>query len=355
LTEPAAQSSAEGAAPLSRNLRAPLMLGGLAIVVLAALIAWLLGGRYQSTDDAYVRVAGVEISANIAGRVTEVNVQENQRVREGQVLFRLDPAPHEIAVEEARAGLADARQQLKAQIATYRQLQAELGSAQDAAAYRERESQREESLMQAGAVSKSEHDEASHEAESARLRVMAVREQLAAALARLGGRTDADVESHPEVRAARSQLDRAKLQQSWTVVSAPQAGRVTKVEQLQVGDYINAAAPVFHLVADRVWIEASFKENQLRYMHPGQPATVKVDAYPAKTYRAVVQSVAPGTDQIFSLLPAENGSGNWVKVVQRLPVRIVFEDAPPKDLQGGLSVRVKVDTNHRRFGGGRGG
>jgi len=330
------------------------MLGGLAVVLLAALIAWLMGGRYQSTDDAYVRVAGVEISSNIAGRVMEVDVQENQRVREGQVLFRLDPAPHEIAVDEARAGLTDARQQLKAQIATYRQLQAELGSAQDAAAYRERESQREKGLMQAGAVSQSEYDEAAHEAESARLRVTAVREQIAAALARLGGRTDADVEAHPEVRAARSQLDRAKLQQSWTVVRAPQSGRVTKVEQLQVGDYINAAAPVFHLVADRVWIEASFKENQLRYMHPGQPATVKVDAYPGKTYRAVVESVAPGTDQIFSLLPAENGSGNWVKVVQRLPVRLAFEDAPPKDLQGGLSVQVKVDTNHRRFGGGRG-
>jgi membrane fusion protein (multidrug efflux system) len=143
------------------------------------------------------------------------------------------------------------------------------------------------------------------------------------------------------------------LQASYGVVRAPQSGVVTKVENLQVGTYVTAATPVFHLVADRVWIEADFKENQLKNMRIGQHATVRVDAYPGHELSAVVQSLAPGTDQTFSLLPAENSSGNWVKVVQRLPVRLAFDKPPPIALQGGLSAKVKVDTGVSRLGGGR--
>jgi len=341
---------------LLARLRVPLMLAGVAVVLAFALYAYLTGGRYEATDDAYIRVAGVDVSANVAGRVVEIDVKENQRVRTGQVLFRLDPAPSDIAAEQAEAQLADAHQQLQAQLAAYRQQQVELNNAQTAAAYRERERKREQELLTAGAISQSEYDQAKNAADTARLQVATVQQQLAASLANLGGTLDVSAAAHPNVREAQAQLDRAKLQQTWTIVRASQDGRVTKVDQLQVGDYINAATPVFHLVADRVWVEAAFKENQLNHMCIGQPAAITVDAYPGHSFDALVQSVAPGTDQTFSLLPAENASGNWVKVVQRLPVRLTFAKALPIELQAGLSAKVKVDTGYKRglFGGAHG-
>ena len=341
---------------LLARLRVPLMLGGVAIVLIGALFSYFTGGRYESTDDAYIRVAGVDVSANVAGRVVEIDVKENQRVRTGQVLFRLDPAPSDIAAEQAQAQLADAHQQLEAQMAGYRQKQVELNNAQNTAAYQERERKREQGLLAAGAISQSEYDTAAHNADAARLQVATVQQQLAALLANLGGRLDASADSHANVREALAQVGHAKLQQQWSVVRAPQDGRVTKVDQLQVGDYINAASPVFHLVADRVWVEAAFKENQLNHMCVGQPAAITVDAYPGRSFDAEVQSLAPGTDQTFSLMPAENSTGNWVKVVQRLPVRLAFVKPPPIELQAGLSAKIKVDTGYKRslFGGAHG-
>ncbi len=330
------------------RLRVPLMLGGVVLVLGAALFAYLSSGRYESTDDAYVRVAGVDVSSNLSGRVVEVDVKENQLVHAGQVLFKLDPAPYEIATAQAEAQLADARQSLNAELATYRQRQVDVKNAESAAAWRAREAKREQGLLAAGAVSQSEYDQAAHEAEAAQLQVSVTRQALAAALANLGGRPDQSIDVHPSVRNARSQLDRAELQKSWTVIRAPQDGRVTKVEQLQVGDYINAATPVFHLVTPRVWVDAAFKENQLKNMRAGEQATIRIDAYPSRTFCARIDSLSPGTDQTFSLMPAENATGNWVKVVQRLPVRLVFCEPPQMELQGGLSARVKVDTGHKR-------
>ena len=324
------------------------MIGGVVLVLLAGAIAYFTGGRYEGTDDAYVRVAGVDISANIAGRVVEIDVKESQQVQAGQVLFKLDPAPYDIAIEQGQAQVADSRLKIQADLAGYREKQAALTNAQDAAAFRERERKREQGLLAAGAVSQSEYDTAAHEADASRLQVAAAQQQLAASLANLGGNTGDALDSRPNIREARSQLARAQLQHSWTVVRAPQAGRVTKVDQLQVGDYINAAAPVFHLVADRAWIEAAFKENQLHHMRPGQTATIHIDAFPDRRCTGVVESLAPGTDQTFSMMPAENASGNWVKVVQRLPVRLSIACDPKSELAGGLSARVKVDTNYRR-------
>ncbi len=344
--------AAEPRSLLSR-LRLPLMIGGVVIVLVVAGFVWLTGGRYESTDDAYVRVAGVEVSSNVAGRVVEVDVKENQRVKAGDVLFRIDPAPFNIAVEQAQAQLADARQQLQADLATYQQKQVELNNARNAAAFREKERKREQGLLAAGAVSQTEYDQAARDADAARLQVAATQQDLSAALARLGGAADQSPDAHPAVRSANSQLARARLQQSWTVIRAPQDGRVTKVEDLQVGDYINASAPVFHLVAGRTWVEAAFKENQLKHMHIGQHATIKIDAYPQLDCAGVVESLAPGTDQTFSMLPAENATGNWVKVVQRLPVRLDISCRPAAELPGGLSARVKVDTGYSRFGGSR--
>ena len=353
-TEASKRAAPQRASGLAR-LRAPLMIGGVAIVAILAGLAYMTGGRYESTDDAYTQVAGVEISPNLAGRVIEVDVKEGQMVKAGQVLFRLDPAPYDIAIAQGQAQVADARQQLQAQLAGYKARQVDVKNAQSADAYAAREAARNKALLAAGAVSQAEYDQALRQAQAARLGVATAQQNLAQALASLGGRADATVEAHPTVRQANSTLARAALNKDWTYIRAPQDGRVTKVDQLQVGDYINAAAPTFHLITGTPWIEANFKENQLKHMRVGQSAAVKIDAYAGYSCKGRVASIAPATDQTFSLLPAQNASGNWVKVVQRLPVRIAFVCNPSLLAAAGLSSNVKVDTGYKRRLFGQGG
>ncbi|MGH8137457.1 MAG: HlyD family secretion protein [Steroidobacteraceae bacterium] len=333
-----------------RRLRLPLMIGGPAIAAVVALIVYLMGGRYEGTDDAYVQAASVSISANVAGRVQELAVRDNQAVRKGEVLFRLDDAPLRIAVEEARAQLASAHLQVQSLKASYRQRQAELTSARETLAYQEHETQRQQRLLASGISSQLQVDRAVHALEGARTQVAAAQQQLSAVAASLGGNPDIAPELHPLVQQAQALLDRANLNLSYTVIKAPSDGIVTRVEQLQVGSYISASAPVFALVSTRdVWVEANFKENQLTHMRVGQEASVKVDSYPGKSFDAVVASLSPGTGSEFSVLPAENATGNWVKVVQRLPVRLELKHLDPAfPLHAGLSADVSVDTVHRR-------
>ena len=353
-TEAPKRTAAPRASGLAR-MRAPLMIGGVAIVIIVAGVVYATGGRYEGTDDAYTQSAGVEVSPNLAGRVIEVDVKEGQLVKAGQILFRMDPAPYDIAISQGQAQVADARQQLQAQLAAYKARQVEVKNAQSAAAYAAREAARNKSLTAAGAVSQAENDQAARQSDAARLGVATAQQNLAQALAALGGRADESVDAHPTVRQANATLARAALNKDWTYIRAPQDGRVTKVDQLQVGDYINAAAPTFHLVTGTPWIEANFKENQLKHMRVGQAAAVKIDAYSGYSCKGRVASIAPATDQTFSMLPAQNASGNWVKVVQRLPVRIAFECNPAMIPAAGLSSNVKVDTGYKRHLFGSGG
>ncbi len=331
-----------------KRYRTPLMVAVPLLVVLVGGWVWLTGGRYASTDDAYIQTGRVQISANASGHVVELAVRENQRVRKGQLLFRLDDDDMRVAAEQANAQLSSAQAQVLGYRAGYRQRMAELTAAQANLAFRQRELARNRNLAASGVVSKEEIDDAQHEVEAATGQVAALREQAAAAAALLGKGGDA---SNPAVLQARAQLDRAMLNRSDTIVRAPQDGVVTKVSQLQVGSYVQAAAPVFSLVTDEIWVEANFKESDLAHMRPGQHATIDVDAHPGLDLEAVVQSVSPGTGSSFSLLPPENATGNWVKVVQRVPVRLTFTRRPATPLQSGLSATVKVDTEYRRFGG----
>jgi membrane fusion protein (multidrug efflux system) len=333
-----------------RRLRLPLMLLGPAIVVVVAAYFYLTGGRFEATDDAYVKTARVDISANVAGRVQELAVRDNQAVHKDDVLFRLDDAPFRIAVEEAGAQLAAARLQIESLKANYRQRQSELASAQETLAFQQHELERQQRLLGSGIASQLQVDRVSHARDEAATQVAGAQQQIGAVVASLGGNPNVAPDRHPTVQQAQALLDRAKLNLSYTVVTAPSDGIVTRVEQLQIGSYINASAPVFALMSTGdTWIEANFKEDQLTHMRVGQTARVEVDSYPGKTFEGKVASVSPGTGSQFSVLPPENATGNWVKVVQRLPVRVELEHLDPAfPLHGGLSANVSVDTRHQR-------
>jgi membrane fusion protein (multidrug efflux system) len=318
------------------------------IALLVGLAFYLTGGRFESTDDSAIQGARVSISSSIPGRVVAIQVHENQFVHAGDILFQLDDRPYQLALDEARANRDAMRAQVEGLKATYRQRQADLKAARDNLAYLEDEAKRQKALVAAGTSSRAQADQAENQVDQARQQAESAREQSANALAALAGDADVPTDRHPAVLQALARLGTAQLNRGYTSIVAPLDGVVTKVEQLQVGDYVNAAMPVFSLVSNRLWVEANFKEDQLEYMRAGQRATVKVDAFPHIRFAATVQAISPGTGSSFSLLPAENATGNWVKVTQRVPVRVEFVGAPEVPLQPGMSASVTVDTTHHR-------
>ncbi len=335
--------------PLRQRLRLPLMLAGPIVVLIGASWWYLTSGRYVSTDDAYIQAARTMISTDISGRVVAVAVQDNQRVTAGQVLFKLDDRPFRIAVEEATAMLAAAKLQVEALKATYRLKVADAKAAEDTLAYHQRDFERQRQLAVSGTASRQAFDLAQNGLQIAQQKVISTQSDIANTLAQLGGNPDIPVDQHPSVQRAQAALDKAGLDLSYSTVRAHENGIVTKVEQLQVGSYVTASTPVFSMMSDRIWVEANFKETELTHMRPGQSATVEIDTYPGIVFSAKLVSLSPGTGLSFSLLPPENATGNWVKVVQRLPVRLELESPDPNQLlHAGLSATVEVDTKHRK-------
>jgi membrane fusion protein (multidrug efflux system) len=319
------------------------------VAVVGGVLWYLVSGRYVSTDDAYVQADMVAISSNVPGRVVAVEVHDNEYVKAGQVLIRLDDRPYRIAVERAKAQLANARLQIDGLRATYRQKMAELQAAQDTLAFQQREFNRNQALIGSHIVSQAQFDNAKNKFDTARQQVASEQEQIANTLASLGGDPNIATDQHPMVQQAQAQLDQAELDLSYTVITAPDNGIVTKVDKLPVGNYLNAATPAFSLVeTDHVWVEANFKETQLTHMAPGQAVSISADTYPGTSFTGHVGSVSPGTGSQFSVLPPQNATGNWVKVVQRLPVRIDLDrQEQGQPLLPGMSVTADVDTGYK--------
>jgi membrane fusion protein (multidrug efflux system) len=325
-----------------------LLIGGPLLALAVAVFFTFSGGRYVSTDDAYVQVARVQISTDVPGRIAEIAVHDNQAVRKGQILFQLDQRRFLIAVGDAKAGLAQARLKVSALQATWRQRQADAAAARSTLAYQSQELTRQASLESQGISSRAQLAQTKNNFQSAQQQLAAAQQQSASALADLGGDPTAPADDTPMVRQAQAALDRANLELSYTTVRAPIDGIVTKVEQIAVGNHVDAAQPLFALMSrSDIWVEANFKETQLTHMRPGQPASFTVSAYPGIRFTGTVTSTSPGTGSSFSLLPPENSTGNWVSVVQRLPVRIAIDHPGQAPLAAGMSVVAEVDTGQR--------
>ncbi len=336
--------------PLRQRLRRPLLI--LFPVLLAAFgtAYYLAEEPYVSTDDAFVRAAKESVNARVAGQVVEIAVKDNQQVQRGELLFQIDPEPYRIAVDQAEARLASARLQINELKATYRQQLADLQSASATEDFDEREYARRRALVTDGWTPREVYDQADMNLKVARQHVASTAQQIANTVAALDGDPNIVVDRHPTVRAAKAQLDQARLDLSYATVYAPDDGIVARVDDLQVGDYVNPGAAVFSMMSSRrIWIEANFRETGLTHMRQGQEAAIDVDAYPGRTLKAHVVSMSPGTGSDFAVLPPENATGNWVKVVQRLPVRLELDEIDQnRPLFSGISVTVQVDTGCHR-------
>ena len=328
-----------------RRWRWPLIVGGPLVILVIVAFFVITGQRYEATDNAYVQIEKTPVAPSVAGRVLAIYVKENQFVRRGQPLFQIDLRDFQAQSAAATAQLAQAEQQVLQQRAAYAQAQAATVAARDAADYAAKEATRQQRLAAAGVASQQQVAQAANAQRQARQQLVVAEQQQAQALAALGAAANGPASNHPAVMRARAELERARINYNSATVYAPADGIVTRVDQMPLGTYLTVSQTAFWLLTGQPWVEANFKENQLAHMKIGQPVSIRVDAYPDADLKGHVGSFSPGTGAVFSALPAQNATGNWVKVVQRLPVRINFDRSPPgMAARAGLSARVKVDV-----------
>jgi membrane fusion protein (multidrug efflux system) len=334
----------------AKLLRPILMIGGIVVVVVGALLFWLLGGRYVSSDDTYVDAAKVSLSTDVSGLVDEVDVRDNQHVQAGQVLFKIGQQAREIAVQSAQAKLDQAAQDINGAKREYAQALANITLQQIQVEKDQSDLARYAQVVGNGGVTRSVYDDARYTLESDQAKLAELQDQAGVQLTKLSGNPNIQVEATPEYQAALADLNNAKLDQSDSVVTAPYSGFVTMVEQLQPGMYLAAGTAAFGLVSDTdVWITAQPKESDLTWVRPGQAVSITVDTYPGQSWHGVVESISPASGSEFSILPAQNSSGNWVKVVQRIPLRVKITSGPRDfPLRDGMSAEISIDTQHHR-------
>jgi membrane fusion protein (multidrug efflux system) len=311
---------------------------------------WVTGGRYEETENANLQQARVSIASEAAGRVVTVDIAENQVVKKGDVLFAIDPEPYRIALAQADAAVAGARLNVEQLRAAYNQSMAQERSAASEVDYSQSQYDRAADLANKGINTKSSLDEARNDLDKAKQQLSVAKQGIESAKAALGGNPDIETDNHPSVMAALAARDKAAYDLAQTTVRAPAAGIIAQASSFKVGQFVSVGTPLFSLVeTGDTWIDANFKETQLTHMKPGQKAEIVLDTYPDKTFQATVQAVGAGTGAEFSLLPAQNATGNWVKVTQRIPVRLELTDPDAKlALRTGMSATVTVDTGVSR-------
>jgi membrane fusion protein (multidrug efflux system) len=323
----------------------------LPLALLAGGYWYVTGGQVMSTDDAYVEADTVGVSTDVSGIVKEVDVSENEHVDAGEVLYRLDPRQFQIALDNAKANLAQTALTIKAMKVDYVRMQSDVAAQQAQVGLDQVNYDRNAILARSDVVSKANYDQTRFTLQADQSKLDSLQQQAAVQLARLAGDPNIPVTQHPQYLKAKAKVDEAQRQLDDSVVRAPFSGIVTNVPSIAPGKYLAASTTAFYLVdTDHLWIDATPKETELTYVRPGQPVTVTVDTYPNAEWHGVVESVSPASAQQFSLLPAQNTSGNWVKVVQRITmyIRIDTKEKSLPPLRAGMSVEVGVDTGHSR-------
>ena len=336
---------------MSDKLKRTLTLfAGPLIIAAVAIYFYMIGGRYMETDNAYLKAGMMSIASEISGKVVEVSVTDNSRVEAGQLLFRVDDQPYQIALVRAEANLVKVGGDVESLKAEYLNKLADLDKSKTQRDFYLREFDRLNSLLARKTVSAAEVDQAEYLYRDAINEMQVTTQALQVVKARLID-IDLPLQQHPSYLLALAERDKARLDLSHVRTVAPSSGVVANFS-IQKGEYIIAGAPLFSLVDDSyIWVEANFKETDLTNLQVGQSATINVDSYPDHQWLGRVASITPGTGSEFSLLPAQNSTGNWVKVVQRITVNLAIDplisDAPI-GLTTGMSARVKVDTGHSR-------
>lgn len=354
-TGPAGPKTSEAPAKPAHAGRKRLRMMLLVVLPLAALVGgaafYLMGGRYISTDNAYVGAQKVLITPDISGKIVHVAVVEGQHVKPGDELFTLDAEPYRLALQQARAKLEATRTDYSKLKATLASLTTLVGLAKKNVALKQSDVERKQKLLTSHAISQADVDTASSAYVTAQLQAQFAKQQLATTLSQLLGNRNLPLAEFPAYAQAKAALDDARRNLDHTIVRAPMAGTATQVDNIQLGRFVAAGMPVLSVIDDSApWVEANPKETDITYLRVGQKATLDVDSFPNHTFKGTVIAVSPGTGAQFSILPPQNATGNWVKVVQRVPVRIAFDkDEDTHLLRAGMSVNVAIDTGHSRL------
>lgn len=335
-------------------LRPILMIGGVAVVIIGSIIFWLSSGRYITITDTLVSAATLSVSTDVSGLVSSVEVKDNQHVTRGQVLLRLDTSQFQIAVAGAQANLNQVRLDVEASRQTYRQLLSAIAVQQSQVDNDNSDFRRYAALVSNGGVTKSSYDAAKFKLAGDQARLGELQDQAKVQLAKLAGNADIKAEDTPQFKAAAAQLAEAQRQLRHAVIRAPFSGVVTSVDTVQPGMFLQAGTAAFGLVSDQdVWIRSQPKETELTWVRPGDPVKISIDTYPGEKWNGNVASISPASGSTFAILPAQDSSGNWVKVVQRIPLRVDITGGPQDwaekfPLRAGMSAEVTIDTGHKR-------
>jgi membrane fusion protein (multidrug efflux system) len=347
---PAARRTRSWLGLLRARARMLLLVALPAVVLIAGLSFWLMGGRYISTDNAYVGAQKVLITPDISGKLTKVLVNEGEHVAAGDDLFEIDPVPFRLALEGARSKLDSVQTQFKSLKSNYASLNQLVTIGEQGVDLKKRDVDRKTALAESRAGSQMDLDNAKAALLTAELQLQLGRQQLSSTLNQLLGNPDLPLENFPPYREAKAAFDQAQRNLDHTLVKAPIAGTATQVDNIQLGRYVTAGMPVFSVIDDAApWVDANPKETDITYLRRDQKVDISVDSFPDRTFHGTVASVSPGTGAQFAILPPQNASGNWVKVVQRVPLRITLDgNQDTRNLRAGMSANVWIDTRRGR-------